>query len=77
MVQKFIPNKGELSYTESIVISDPETGEMICQNCGRILQEKISDIRKETIAFTEFKLQLYFLKIHLVINYKINFFPVS
>ncbi len=34
MVQKFIPNKGELlSCTESIVISDPETGEMICQNC--------------------------------------------
>lgn len=54
MVQKFIPNKGELlSCTESIIISDPETGEMICQNCGRILQEKISDVRKETTAFTK------------------------
>ncbi|MBS3923145.1 MAG: transcription initiation factor IIB [Nitrosarchaeum sp.] len=65
MVQKFIPNKGELlSCTESIVISDPETGEIICQNCGRILQEKISDIRKETRAFTEGEHAPTTLRIH-------------
>ena len=47
MVQKLIVNKGEiLSCSESIVITDFETGEMICQSCGRILQEKITDARK-------------------------------
>jgi len=54
MVQKFIANKGKiLSCAESIIISDPETGEMICQSCGKILQENISDVRKESMTFTE------------------------
>ncbi len=53
MVQKLIANKGEiLSCSESIIITDFETGEMICQSCGRILQEKIADVRKER-SFTQ------------------------
>jgi len=48
MVQKLIPDKGEvLSCGQSIVITDDETGEMICEKCGRVLQEKISEKRKE------------------------------
>ncbi len=54
MVQKLIANKGEiLSCSESIIITDYETGEMICQSCGRILQEKISDARNEEESFTQ------------------------
>ena len=54
MVQKLIANKGEtLSCSESIIITDYETGEMICQNCGRILQEKITDVKKEEGSFTQ------------------------
>ena len=54
MVQKVIANKEEiLSCSESIIITDYETGEMICQNCGRILQEKITDVKKEEGSFTQ------------------------
>jgi transcription initiation factor TFIIB len=54
MVQKLIANKGEiLSCSESIIITDYETGEMICQSCGRILQEKITDVKKEEGSFTQ------------------------
>ncbi|MBI4131696.1 MAG: transcription initiation factor IIB [Nitrosarchaeum sp.] len=52
MVQKLIANK-VLSCSESIVITDFETGEMICQSCGRILQENIADTRKEERTFTQ------------------------
>lgn len=52
MVQKLIANK-VLSCSESIIITDFETGEMICQNCGRILQENITDTRKEERTFTQ------------------------
>ena len=52
MVQKLIANK-VLSCSESIIITDFETGEMICQNCGRILQENIADTRKEERTFTQ------------------------
>ncbi len=53
MVQKLITNKEILSCSESIIITDFETGEMICQNCGRILQENIADTRKEERTFTQ------------------------
>ena len=54
MVQKQITDKGEiLSCTESVIVTDFETGEMICQNCGRILQENVADIRKESSTFTQ------------------------
>lgn len=52
MVQKLIANK-VLSCNESIIITDFETGEMICQSCGRILQENITDTRKEERSFTQ------------------------
>jgi len=54
MVQKLIANKEEtLSCSESIIITDYETGEMFCQSCGRILQEKITDARNESGLFTQ------------------------
>jgi len=52
MVQKLIANK-VLSCSDSIIITDFETGEIICQNCGRILQENITDARKEDRSFTQ------------------------
>ena len=52
MVQKLIANK-VLSCSESIIITDFETGEMICQSCGRILQENLTDTRKEERSFTQ------------------------
>src|SRR3989344_5170801 len=52
MVQKLIENK-VLSCSESIIITDFETGEMICKSCGRILQENITDTRKEERTFTQ------------------------
>ena len=52
MVQKLIPNK-VLPCDESIIITDFETGEIICQSCGRILQENITDTRKEDRSFTQ------------------------
>ena len=47
MVQKFSKYKKTLSCNEDIVITDFETGEIICQKCGKVLQDKISDTRKE------------------------------
>jgi len=53
IVQKLISNGREiLSCSESIKITDFETGEVICQNCGKVLQEKISNDRKDSNAFT-------------------------
>ena len=52
MAQKLLANK-VLSCSESIIITDFETGEMICQSCGRILQENITDTRKEERTFTQ------------------------
>lgn len=51
--QKLISNEREiLSCSESIKITDFETGEVICQNCGKVLQDKISSDRKDSNAFT-------------------------
>ena len=53
-VQKLISNETEiLSCSESIKITDFETGEVICQNCGKVLQDKISNDRKDNNAFTK------------------------
>ena len=51
MVQKLSEDKA-LSCNEDVVVTDFETGEMICQKCGKVLQEKILDIRKEP-SFSE------------------------
>ncbi|MCE9651640.1 MAG: transcription initiation factor IIB [Nitrosarchaeum sp.] len=48
MVQKMIEDKGDfLLCAQSIVITDFETGELICSKCGKVLQEKTTDTRKE------------------------------
>ncbi len=53
IVQKLISNGREiLSCSESIKITDFETGEVICQNCGEVLQDKISSDRKDSNLFT-------------------------
>ncbi len=52
MVQKFISDKrGFPSCKKNIAITDYETGEVICQNCGEVLQEKIEDYGKEWRLF--------------------------
>ena len=53
MVQK----RGSKNYRissgiDGIVITDFETGEMICQNCGVVLQDKISQNRKNDSMFS-------------------------
>jgi len=53
IVQKLISNEREiLSCSDSILVTDFETGEVICQNCGRVLQDRISNDRKDNNAFT-------------------------
>ncbi len=53
IVQKLISNEREiLSCSESIKITDFETGEVICQNCGKVLQDKISSYRNDSYVFT-------------------------
>jgi len=50
--QKLISNKREiLSCNEGIKITDYETGEVICQNCGKVLQDKISNDTKDNNSF--------------------------
>ncbi len=54
IVQKLISNEREiLSCIESIKITDFETGEVICQNCGKVLQDKISNYRNDNNAFAK------------------------
>jgi len=54
IVQKLFSNEREiLSCSESIKITDLETGEVICQNCGKVLQDKISNDREDNNAFTK------------------------
>jgi len=54
IVQKLISNEREiLSCSESIKITDFETGEVICQNCGKVLQDKISNDRRDSNAFSK------------------------
>ena len=51
--QKLISDEREiLSCNESIKITDFETGEVICQNCGKVLEDKISNARKDNNSFT-------------------------
>jgi len=54
IAQKLISNEREiLSCSEGIKITDFETGEVICQNCGKVLQDKISNDGKDNNAFTK------------------------
>jgi len=61
IVQKLISNEREiLSCNESIKITDFETGEVICQNCGKVLEDKISNARKDNNSFTNSEYASYF-----------------
>jgi transcription initiation factor TFIIB len=53
IVQKFDSKKEKnVSHSNNVMITDLETGEIICQNCGVVLQEKISLARKLDNIFT-------------------------
>ncbi len=45
--------KRNSSYSDSTTITDFETGEMICQNCGAVLQDKISYDERDDNTFTQ------------------------
>lgn len=45
--------KENSSCTDSVTITDVETGEMICQKCGRVLQDKISYDRRDDNTFVK------------------------
>lgn len=54
MVQKHISYKGDFLLCEdNIVVMDNVTGEMICQKCGKVLQEKIEEKKKERMFADE------------------------
>ena len=53
IVQKLDSTKKKnISHSNNVMITDLETGEIICQNCGVVLQEKISLVRKLDNIFT-------------------------
>ena len=53
IVQKLDSTKEKnVSHSNNVMITDLETGEIICQNCGVVLQEKISLARKLDNIFT-------------------------
>jgi len=44
IVQKLISNNGEFhSCNENNIITDFQTGEVICSNCGHVLSERAED----------------------------------
>ena len=50
IVQKFVSKKERNPLGSSITITDFETGEVICQNCGVVLHDKISyNIKDDTV----------------------------
>ena len=52
MVQKFIDNKGGIpSCDQNTVITDFETGEIYCGNCGIVLSERMEDLSSEWRVF--------------------------
>ena len=56
IVQKLISNKGAfLSCNESAVITDFETGEIICSKCGLVLSERVEDSSPEWRSFSDDK----------------------
>ncbi len=56
IVQKLISNKGELlSCGENAVITDFETGEIICSKCGLVLSERAEDSGPDWHSFFDDK----------------------
>ena len=54
MVQKQVPYKEDFLLCEdNVVVMDNETGEIICQKCGKVLREKIDEKKKERLFFDE------------------------
>jgi len=56
VVQKYINDKGGFpSCNESTIITDFETGEVICSNCGHVLSERVEDSGPEWHSFSDDK----------------------
>jgi len=56
IVQKLILNNGEFhSCNENNIITDFETGEVICSNCGHVLSERVEDSGPEWRSFSDDK----------------------
>ena len=56
IVQRYITNKREsLSCNESAVITDFETGEIFCSDCGFVLSERVEDSGPEWRSFSNDK----------------------
>jgi len=56
IVQKLISNKGGFpSCDQSAVITDFETGEIICSKCGLVLSERVEDSGPEWHSFSDDK----------------------
>ena len=54
MVQKNIYDKGGIpSCDQSIIVTDSETGEIFCGNCGMVLSERIEDSGPEFRIFSD------------------------
>ncbi|MCH8086100.1 MAG: TFIIB-type zinc ribbon-containing protein [Nitrosopumilus sp.] len=56
IVQKLISNNGEFhSCNENNIITDSQTGEVICSNCGHVLSERVEDSDPEWRSFSDDK----------------------
>ncbi len=57
MVQKFISDKGECSScNQSTNITDFETGEVFCGQCGYVLSDHVEDSGPEWRSFSDDKI---------------------
>ena len=53
IIQRYISDKREsISCNESSVITDFETGEVICSKCGLVLSERVEDSSPEWRSFS-------------------------
>jgi len=56
MVQKYIYDKGGFPFCdESAVITDFETGEILCSKCGLVLSERVEDSGPDWRSFSDDK----------------------
>ena len=56
MVQKFISDKGGVtSCNQSAMITDFETGEIVCSHCGFVISERVEDSGPEWRSFSDDK----------------------
>jgi len=53
MVQKYVSDKGGVpSCSQSTIITDFETGEILCSHCGYVFSERVENSGPEWISFS-------------------------